>query len=371
MTYQFGFVMDQIAGHITTYKNLRAVASQHADIAADWHEIAYYREGGAIERLRKTLPFIPGYATGIARATHEMRRAVRSRPYDALYNNASVFVFFSKTYRRIPTLIDFDSTPMQLDRMEAYGAQPDPAPVAKLKWNLTRSAYQSAALLQVWSRWVKTSLIDDYQIDAEKIVINPPGIDLSLWHPGPPRSSRTGEPLRVLFVGGDFVRKGGPLLLDWYAAQNPGHVELHVVTREDVAARPGLYIYHDIEPNSPQLIQLYHQADLFVLPSLGECFGIATVEAMAAGLPVIASDVGGTADIIEPGRNGLIVPGGDGAALAQAIEHILGDPAHRAAMAAQSRQLAEQRFDLVKNASRTFGYLRQIADARHYSSDAA
>ena len=57
---------------------------------------------------------------------------------------------------------------------------------------------------------------------------------------------------------------------------------------------------------------LYQQADVFVLPSLAEAFGIATVEAMGCGLPVVVSDAGGTADIVDPGVNGYITKRGDG-----------------------------------------------------------
>jgi glycosyltransferase involved in cell wall biosynthesis len=133
------------------------------------------------------------------------------------------------------------------------------------------------------------------------------------------------------------------------------------VTREPVETQPGLFVYHDMQPNTDRLLQLYLQSDLFVLPSLGECFGIATVEAMATGLPVIASDVGGTADIIEPGRNGYIVKGGNVADLAAAINAILSNPQLRASMRTQSRQLAEERFNVETNARLTLSYLKQIA----------
>jgi glycosyltransferase involved in cell wall biosynthesis len=165
----------------------------------------------------------------------------------------------------------------------------------------------------------------------------------------------------VLFVGGDFRRKGGTHLLEWYQNQDPANYELHVVTREPVAPRPGLFIYNNMQPNSPDLRRLYMQSDLFVLPSMGECFGIATVEAMAAGLPVIASDVGGTADIIEPGRNGYIIPAGSAAAINQAITAIAGNKSRMHDMGLQSRQIAEERFDLEVNARRTLSWLKQIA----------
>lgn len=365
MTYRIGFVMDQIAGHITNYRNLRSVAANDSDIEADWHEIYYLKQGGMFERIRAVAPFVPSYFTGVGRGAWEVRKALRGyQHYQALFTNVSVGVFFSSTYRRVPTMIDFDSTPMQIDNMTAYTASPDPVPVAKLKWHLTRTMYESATLLQVWSRWVKQSVVEDYGISADKIVINPPGVNLDYWRPDASKRTRApNEPLKVLFVGGDFRRKGGELLLEWYKSQSPRSVELHLVTREAVAPAPGVYVYHNMQPNTPELLQLYHQADLFVLPSLGECFGIATVEAMAIGLPVIASDVGGTADIIEPGRNGFIVPGRQQAALNQAINSILGDAEIRARMGAQSRVLAEERFDLTKNAQRTFSYLKQIANA--------
>jgi len=365
MSYKIGFVMDQIAGHVTNYHNMRDVAMLDPEIQAIWHEIHYYKSGGAIEQLHeRVLPFLPNYATGIMRGAWEAHKALRNGTYDALFSNASIGVFFNRTFRRIPTLIDFDSTPLQIDQMDAYNSSVDPKPLAAFKWRLTRDMLRSATLLQAWSHWAKQSAVDDYGISADKIVVNPPGVNLGFWRPNPSlRNPSAQHPLKVLFVGGDFRRKGGHLLLEWYKSQRPATIELHIVTREPVDSGSGIHVYHNVQPNSDQLIGLYQSSDLFVLPSLGECFGIATVEAMAAGLPVIASDVGGTADIIEPERNGFIVPGNDVAALGRAITMILGDATRRQNMGAQSRLLAEERFDLRKNAQHTFHYLKQIATA--------
>jgi glycosyltransferase involved in cell wall biosynthesis len=245
--------------------------------------------------------------------------------------------------------------------MDAYTPTVDPRPVAELKYRLCRHMFHSAALLQAWSRWARDSAIADYGVPAERVVVNPPGVDLAQWHPNDARTRPRTGPARVLFVGGDFRRKGGELLLEWMRHRQGDAVELHVVTREEVRPAAGVVVHHNVEPNSDRLKRLYAEADLFVLPSLGECFGIATIEAMAAGLPVIASDVGGTADIIDAGANGFIVPGGDVAALGAAIETIVADDALRASMAVRSRMLAEERFDVEANARRTVDYLRQIA----------
>jgi glycosyltransferase involved in cell wall biosynthesis len=302
---------------------------------------------------------VPSYLTGNARAAAELRSGLRAGPYDAIYSNVRTGVFYARRFARTPTLIDFDVTPVQLDAMEAYGGSSDPKPVAALKWRLSKRMFHAARVLQAWSNWAKQSVVDDYAVPAERVIVNPPGVDLAFWRPDHEPVASDGMK-RVLFVGGDFRRKGGQVLLDWHRELGGG-VELHVVTREDVAAAPDLYVYRDMQPNTPELLNLYRQADLFVLPSLGECFGIATVEAMAAGLPVIASDVGGTADIIDHGGNGFIAPAGDLRALAGQIATILEDDSLRSAMARRSRELAESRFDVDRNARRTLSILKSMA----------
>lgn len=328
MGYNIGFVMAQNAGHVTNYRNLRRVAEGDPTLHSTWHEIYNFKEGGWIEKIRdRALPFISTYYSGMARATWDMHRALRHQRYDALMCNVAEGVFFCHKFRRIPTLIDFDATPIQIDRMTAYGPAGDSTPMALLKWRLKQRVFHAATLLHAWSNWAKQSVMDDYHIPADKIVVNPPGVNLQFWTPAP--FARSGVKKRILFVGGDFRRKGGPLLLDWYKSQQPAEVELHIVTREPVESLPGVTVYHDMQPNTPQLLDLYHKSDLFVLPSLAECFGIASVEAMGAGLPVIASNVGATEEIIESGRNGFIVPADDGAAFGAAISAILNDMARR------------------------------------------
>jgi glycosyltransferase involved in cell wall biosynthesis len=365
MTHHIGFLMDQIAGHVTAYRNLRPIAEADPELAPTWHEIHYRRPGGMIESVRdRLLPFVPTYATGIMRGAFELHRALRGQRYDALMTNASVGVFFSHVFRQTPTLLDIDSTPRQIDRMPAYGSSDDPASVADLKFRLFRTMLRAVALVQARSNWARDSVIAEYGLAPEKVVVNPHGVDIDYWRPGPAEMAAPGAPRRVLFVGGDFRRKGGPLLLEWHRRQEPSRYELHIVTREPVEAGSGVFVYHDLAPNSSQLLSLYQRSHLFVLPSLGECFGIATVEAMATGLPVIQTDIGGAADIIQPGRNGLIIPSDDPRALTEAIAAILSDDARRDRMGQQSRLIAEQRFDLQQTARRTLAYVKQLAADR-------
>lgn len=87
--------------------------------------------------------------------------------------------------------------------------------------------------------------------------------------------------------------------------------------------------------------------DVFVLSSRSEGFSIATIQAMAAGLPVVATRSGGPQEIISNGENGLLVDPGQPAELAQALESLLMAPERRAALAAAAQQSVRARFDIA------------------------
>lgn len=90
-----------------------------------------------------------------------------------------------------------------------------------------------------------------------------------------------------------------------------------------------------------ELVALYQAADIFVLPSITETFGIVLVEAMAAGLPVLTTDAPGCRDIVRDGRDGLMVPPNDPAALSASMERFLIDPGLLADLRAKSLSRAQ------------------------------
>ena len=85
---------------------------------------------------------------------------------------------------------------------------------------------------------------------------------------------------------------------------------------------------------------------LALLPSLTEALPTALIEAAASGLATVGTTVGGTPEVVDHGRTGLLVPPGDADALAHAVVTLLRDPDRRAAHGAAARSLAEDRFDL-------------------------
>lgn len=92
--------------------------------------------------------------------------------------------------------------------------------------------------------------------------------------------------------------------------------------------------------------ELLAASDLFVLSSTSECLPMSIIEAMAAGLAVVATDVGGVAELVVEGETGLLVPAGDHSALADAIAQLLDAPDLRRRMGAAGRQRARELFDV-------------------------
>jgi glycosyltransferase involved in cell wall biosynthesis len=98
-------------------------------------------------------------------------------------------------------------------------------------------------------------------------------------------------------------------------------------------------------PDARELMSLY---DIFVLPSLWEGLPLVLIEAAALGKPIVATDIGGSREIISHGETGLLVPAADPVALAAAVNRLLGDPALSARLAANAKSSIPPRFTLER-----------------------
>jgi glycosyltransferase involved in cell wall biosynthesis len=101
-------------------------------------------------------------------------------------------------------------------------------------------------------------------------------------------------------------------------------------------------------------------ADVFVLPSFEEGLSIALLEAMAIGLPVIASDIPGNRRVVQDGVNGLLVRAGDSSALADAIERVFGGPAWAAGLGAVARQSVQEHYSLDRMIEEHLNLFRRL-----------
>lgn len=104
-------------------------------------------------------------------------------------------------------------------------------------------------------------------------------------------------------------------------------------------------------------------SDVLVLPSWNEGLGMVLLEAAAASLPVVATNVGGMPEIVEDGRTGFLVPPGDAAALADRVVGLLNDPNAAASMGRAARRRVEQHFSIEVQARRTLALYRDVLGA--------
>ncbi len=108
------------------------------------------------------------------------------------------------------------------------------------------------------------------------------------------------------------------------------------------------------------LIGYYHQAHLFVLPSYYEGLPMVMLEAMACGLPIVSTKVGGIPELIEEEVNGLLIAPGDRKALSKALSTLLSDPARRKKMAEANIQKIKEKYDLPIYIEKLKGLYREV-----------
>ena len=203
------------------------------------------------------------------------------------------------------------------------------------------SLLRGAGVVFAFSEFVRQGMIEDYGCDPDRVHVVGTGANVRADAPERPLDEQV-----AFFAGYDFERKGGHVLLAAWpevrrrlpgarleiaaAGRAPGHLPAGVswlgrLSRDELTAR-------------------YRQVSAFVLPSLFEPFGLVFAEAMASGLPVVATRTCGVPEIVLDGETGLLVPVGDATALADALVAVLGDPPRARALGAAGRTRVIEQF---------------------------
>lgn len=221
------------------------------------------------------------------------------------------------------------------------------------------------------SEQVRRNSIEVDRIDPARVQTIYNGLNLEDWDTAPRPAKAPGEFL-VTTVGNIRRVKGHDVFIRAAASVVQQFPKVSFSIAGDVL-EPGYFtelqdLVQDLklanhfrfDGGVTNLRQYLAAADVFVLPSRSEGFSNAIVEAMAASLPVVATNVGGNAEAVNDGISGFLVPSDDPGALSAAILRLLSDPSKARAMGAAGRSLVEERFTVEAMMNRTAGAYRKM-----------
>jgi starch synthase len=253
-----------------------------------------------------------------------------------------------------------------------------------------RTALEAAAAVIAVSEGMRDDLLACYPaVPADRVRVIRNGIDTIEYAPDPGTDVLErygvdpGRPL-VVFVGRVARQKGLPVLLRAAARLDPETQLVLCAGQPDTAelaaevtglvqdlrdTRSGVIWLSGMLPKR-EVIQLLTHATAFVCPSLYEPLGIVNLEAMACGTAVIGSRVGGIPEVVADGRTGLLVPPGEPAPLADAVNALVRDQALAAVMGRAGRERAIAEFDWAGIAVQTAELYEELAGATALASRA-
>jgi glycosyltransferase involved in cell wall biosynthesis len=350
---QIGVAVEYIAGHVTFVETLRAIGLERDDLSITVLPL-HFPPDGICERLP---PFRDNWSLRASlRARRRLGRICTNE--DALLIHTQTAALLSVgLMRRVPTVISTDVTPIGYDIVGGpHGHFRGHDLPEELKRRVVKRAFNEATAIVAWSHWTRDSLIRDYGVDPNRIHLIPAGVRVP-----PPEVRRAHDrPVRLLFVARNFEAKGGNELLA--ALDQLEGWELDIVTHSPVEPRPCMHVHNGLTPGSPRLLELYSLADAFVLPTKSDASPFAVLEGMAAGLPVVTTQVGAIGEIVVEGT-GLLTPPGDVNALRAALARVLTDSDLRRRLGEAARARVLDCYRAEDNANRVLDLLVSVGES--------
>lgn len=238
-----------------------------------------------------------------------------------------------------------------------------------LGFNMRRDGeiFARASAIVATSHWAADDLRSIYPACPAPIHVLPNPVMLDLFDPRwiGERRVRDNERPHCLFLGGDFPRKGGYDLLEaWQRGGFAQRADLTLVTgwRIGRALPGGVRQISGIEGQTPEWAAVWHAADIFVMPTRNEAFGLVFQEAAAAGLPAIGTRLNAIPEIIDDGATGLLVTPGDIDGIAGAIDRLISSPEMRCAMGTAARRKIEEDADPDRHRARLVALITSVAE---------
>ena len=227
--------------------------------------------------------------------------------------------------------------------LTAAGWPPSAPSRADQAWSIRADKAQLRAAAQVFTagQHVAEHLVRDYGIPADRVTPIGYGLDYSLSEI--PARTPSQQPT-ILFVGHDFERQGGDVLLEAFTRVRNALPDARLLLVGRRACLPetsaGISLFSHLDDRH-KLSELYRSATVLCLPARFEPYGITLHEAMAHGLPCVATRVGATSEILHDGRLGLLVDREDVEGLADALTSLLRDRGLQDTLSQRARSAVE------------------------------
>jgi glycosyltransferase involved in cell wall biosynthesis len=384
MTPRVGFVNGGILGLLSYVSWLRQAFPDDSVLHAEHFVLTEgltFRER-AVRRVlcQRICPDLPPFRNlDLARFRRELNAGRQARHrllarglehFDVLHFHHQAVAYGSvDLMARVPSIVSVDC-PQTCVLQDAAG----PLERWSFGFNVRRDGaiFRRAAAIVSTSRWAEREIRRLYPDCRTPIHVMPNPVRFDLFDRAwiDERRTRTNATVHCLFVGGDFPRKGGYDLLEaWERGGLAGRARLTLVTDWPVRTPlpAGVTVQTGIRGTTPEWSAAWRDADLFVMPTRNESFGLVFQEASAAGLPVTGTRLNAVPEVIDDGVTGILITPGNIGELIAALDRLVSSAELRERMGRAARAKIEQDADPAGHRERLVALIEHVASIKHAS----
>jgi glycosyltransferase involved in cell wall biosynthesis len=359
VTVRLAFVLQTALGWRTYARHLRNAVSRRDDIEPLFIELnqskletLFWKRTSLrnFDRIFRRVDPLSGYR---GRAGSKIRRDLANfSPHCVHFAGHWPASAIAYQNPRIPYTVSLDSTRSAImdDLRGGYWVAADNAREADV--------LKRASFMFPMSTWARDSIVRDLGGSANRTLVIPPSIDVGAFQPNQGSGSKR---LQLIFIGTDFLRKGGDRLCKWVTGPLAGKVDLHVVSANaSTSLASDHIILHGRVDNQELVTKLLPRMDAICHPTLSDMSSFVLAEAAAAGLGAVASRVGGIPDVVEHNKTGILCDPCDDQSFVEALKRLVEDREFNRTLGMQGRDKAERDFDESRNFNTLIDHMIQI-----------